>query len=328
MNPPHRGFWQVVWQRYRKSRIGMISLVMIAFFVVVAVFAPIIANDKPLIMIDTKLRLPAFFHDKELVTVRDYRAYVLEKKAFAVFPLVSRSPYTTDLYQRFSPPSWDHPMGTDELGRDILARMIHGATVSLTVGIVATLITLVLGVLFGAFAGYYGGIADMLISRLIEVVICFPSFFIILAVISALKPNILNVMVVIGLFGWTGIARLVRAEFLRVKNSEYVEAARVVGAGHASVIFRHILPNVLTPVLISVSFTIASSILIESSLSFLGMGVQPPTASWGQVMEKALSDLTNWWLFIFPGGAIFYTLLGYNLMGETLRDALDVKGGV
>ncbi|MEK6796719.1 MAG: ABC transporter permease [Spirochaetota bacterium] len=319
-------FIRIVFDRYRRSVSGMFALVMVAAFILLAVFAPIIANDRPIFLAaDGKLYVPALIKHRDLSGVNDIRTYVKEHSGFAIFPPLSISPYTTDLSMRLMPPSLNHPLGTDELGRDVFARMIHGMTVSLSVGIVATFLSIVLGVFFGALAGYFGGWVDAVISRMIEVIICFPRFFIFLAIIAMFKPDIILVMLVIGFFDWPGIARLVRGEVLAIKKMEYVEAARVIGAGDASIILRHILPNAITPVLVTLAFGIAGAILAEASLSFLGMGVQPPLASWGQIMEKAQNDLSNWWLFTFPGMAIFYTTIAFTMMGEALRNALDVK---
>lgn len=319
-------FIRIVFDRYRRSVSGVCALIMVTIFVVLAVFAPVIANERPILLAaDGKLYLPALIKHRDLSAVNDFRAFIKEKNALALFPPLPYSPYTTDLSIRLLPPSLAHPLGTDELGRDVLARMIHGTTVSLSVGIVATVLSIVLGVFFGALAGYFGGWVDAVISRTIEVIICFPRFFIFLAIIAMFKPDILLVMAVIGFFDWPGIARLVRGEVLAIKKMEYVEAARVIGAGHASIIMRHILPNAITPVLVTLAFGIAGAILAETSLSFLGMGVQPPMASWGQIMEKAQNDLSNWWLFTFPGTAIFYTTIAFTMMGEALRSALDVK---
>jgi peptide/nickel transport system permease protein len=215
-------------------------------------------------------------------------------------------------------------MGTDNLGRDIASRMIHGAGISLKVGFVAVGIALLIGVLVGALAGYYGGAVDILISRLIEVVMCFPFFFLILSVIAFLPPSIFNIMIVIGITRWTGIARYARGEFLRLKNQEFTEAARALGVTDRKIIFRHILPNSLAPVLVSATFGIANAILIEAALSFLGLGIQPPTASWGGILSLAKQFIeVAWWLATFPGLAIFITVTAYNILGEGLRDATD-----
>jgi peptide/nickel transport system permease protein len=204
--------------------------------------------------------------------------------------------------------------------------MIYGSRVSLSVGFVAVSIATVLGIIFGALAGYYGGKVDVLISRLIEVMICFPAFFLILTVLAFLPPSIYNIMIIIGLTGWPGIARLVRGEFLKQRQLDYVTAAKVVGASDLRIIFSHILPNSIAPVLVSATFGIAGAILTESSLSYLGFGVPPPTASWGEILSQSKQYIDfAWWLTVFPGFAIFLTVTAYNLVGEGLRDAVDPR---
>lgn len=223
-------------------------------------------------------------------------------------------------------PSWHHPFGTDELGRDVYSRMIFGARVSLEVGFVAAGLATLVGVTLGALAGYYGGWVEAAIMRFTDMMLCFPTFFLILAVIALLDPNILNIMAVIGLTSWMGVARLVRAEFLSLKEREFVLAVKSLGAGDARIIFRHILPNAMAPVLVALTLGVAGAILTESGLSFLGLGVQPPAASWGNILSQGKDNIEiAWWLSLFPGLAILVTVLGYNLLGEGIRDALDPR---
>ncbi|MBD3264327.1 MAG: ABC transporter permease subunit, partial [Candidatus Omnitrophica bacterium] len=224
------------------------------------------------------------------------------------------------------PPSLKHPFGTDELGRDILSRIIWGSRISLAVGFVAVGISTLIGIILGAFAGYYGGKIESIIMRFVDIMLCIPAFFLILAVIAFLEPNIWTIMAVIGLTSWMGVARLVRAEFLSLKEREFVLAARCIGANNLRIIFRHILPNALTPVLVSVVLGIAGAILVESALSFLGIGVQPPTPSWGNILTAGKDNIEiAWWLSVFPGLAILFTVLSYNLLGEGIRDAIDPR---
>ncbi len=219
-----------------------------------------------------------------------------------------------------------HLFGTDTNGRDVLSRMVYGARVSMLIGIVAVSIYVSIGIFLGAVAGYFGGWTDMALSRLIEIVICFPVLFLILAVQAFLQPNILNIMVALGLVYWTGVARLQRGEFLRLVNQDFVSAVRALGGSHMRIIFLHILPNALGPILVLVSFGIAGSILVESTLSFLGFGVPQPTASWGDLLNNGRNDIQGtWWLTVFPGLAIFVTITCFNLVGEGVRDALDPK---
>jgi peptide/nickel transport system permease protein len=223
-------------------------------------------------------------------------------------------------------PSWQHLMGTDSLGRDVFSRMLHGGHISLLVGLVAVGISITIGVVLGALAGFYRGWVDTLIMRLVDVMLSIPSFFLILAVIAFLTPSIINVMIVIGLTSWMGVTRLVRAEFLSLSGREFVQASRTLGAKDSRLIFNHLIPNSLGPVIVSAVLGVASAVLMESSLSFLGLGVQAPQASWGNILTEGKDYIQfAWWLSLFPGLAILITVLGYNLLGEGLRDALDPR---
>lgn len=223
-------------------------------------------------------------------------------------------------------PSWQHWMGTDGLGRDVLSRMLHGGRISLLVGLVAVGIATAIGIVLGAIAGYYRGWIDTLIMRLVDVMLSIPSFFLILAVIAFLTPSIWNIMIVIGLTSWMGVTRLVRAEFLSLSGREFVLASRTLGAKDARLIFTHLLPNSLTPIIVSAVLGVAGAVLMESGLSFLGLGVQAPQASWGNILTDGKEYIQfAWWLSLFPGLAILITVLGYNLLGEGLRDALDPR---
>jgi peptide/nickel transport system permease protein len=224
------------------------------------------------------------------------------------------------------PPSSDHWLGTDALGRDVLSRILYGTRISLLVGFVAVGISIVIGVIVGALAGYYPGWIDTVLMRLVDIMLSIPTFFLILAVVALVGPNLFNIMVVIGVTSWMGVARLVRGEFLALKESDYVVAARALGVPAARIIFRHILPNAMAPVYVSTILGIAAAVLVESSLSFLGLGVQPPTPSWGNILTDGKANIEiAWWLSFFPGIAILITVLGYNLLGEGLRDALDPR---
>ncbi len=224
------------------------------------------------------------------------------------------------------PPSWSHPFGTDQLGRDVLSRVIWGARVSVEVGVISVGIAVIIGTIVGAVSGYYGGLIDNILMRFVDIMLCFPTFFLILAVISVLEPSIVNIMVVIGLTSWMGVARLVRAEVLSLKEREFVLAAKVMGASDLRIIFRHIIPNAMGPVLVAATLGVGSAILVESALSFLGIGVQPPTPSWGGILASGKDNIEiAWWLSFFPGLAILLAVLGYNLLGEGLRDLLDPR---
>lgn len=235
-------------------------------------------------------------------------------------------PGQIDLKNVLIPPSMDHWLGTDQLGRDVLSRMIWGARISLKVGFVATGVAIIIGTLLGAVAGYYGGWVDAVIMRFVDIMLCFPTFFLILAVIAFLEPSIWNIMIIIGLTGWMGVTRLVRADFISLRERDFVQAARVIGAGDLRIIFVHILPNAMASILVAATLGIAGAILTESALSFLGIGVQPPTPSWGNILTAGKDNIDiAWWLSLYPGLAILITVVGYNLLGEGIRDSLDPR---
>jgi len=235
-------------------------------------------------------------------------------------------PSAIDLKQVLAAPSSAHLFGTDQLGRDVLSRMIWGARISLKVGFVATGIAILLGAILGAVSGYYGRWVDAVIMRFVDVMLCFPAFFLILAVIAILEASIWNIMIIIGLTGWMGITRLVRADFISLKERDFVLAARVIGASDLRIIFVHILPNAMASILVAATLGVAGAILTESALSFLGIGVQPPTPSWGNILTAGKDNIDiAWWLSLYPGLAILITVLGYNLLGEGIRDSLDPR---
>jgi len=276
------------WRRFRRSRLAVGALWYVALVCLIAALAPLIAGDSS-----------------------------------RVIPF---GPDTIDLANRLQPPGPAHRLGTDDLGRDVLSRIIHGARVSLTVGLLATAIALIVGSLLGALAGYYGGAADWLVSRLIEIVLCFPFLLLVLAIVALFRPSFLIIIIALGLTSWTTEARFVRGEFLRIREMDFAQAARASGARDARIIFRHLLPNALAPVLVSASFGVASAILIESALSFLGMGVPPPTSSWGNILHSAEQHIDYaWWLAFFPGIAIFVTVAAFNIIGDRVRDAIDPR---
>ena len=226
-----------------------------------------------------------------------------------------------DTSERLVAPSMRHLFGTDELGRDVFSRMVYGSRISLIIGFIAVGIAVLIGVIIGSVAGFYGGKVDATLMRFVDLMLCFPSFFLILAIIALLEPNIINVMAIIGLTSWMGVSRLIRAEILSIKEREYVEAARATGASDFRIIARHLIPNSIGPVLVSATLGIGAAILIESSLSFLGLGVQPPTPSWGNILTEGKSTLgVAWWLLLYPGLAILITVMGFNLLGEGLRE--------
>jgi peptide/nickel transport system permease protein len=235
-------------------------------------------------------------------------------------------PNRPDVRKILDAPSKAHPLGTDQLGRDVLSRMLYGARVSLAVGFVSVGIATLIGIALGAAAGYHGGTIDALVMRLVDLMLVFPRLFLLLAVLAFLRPSIWTIMAVIGLTGWMSVARLVRAEFLSLKEREFVLWSQSIGASSFRTIWRHILPNAIGPVLVAMTLGIPAAILTESGLSFLGLGVQPPHATWGNILNEGKDAIEiGWWLSAYPGLAILVTVLSYNLLGEGIRDALDPR---
>jgi len=263
-----------------KNKFAIFGLSILSLFILVAIFAPIVAPYDPDEMVESETL----------------------------------------------PPSFAHPFGTDDLGRDIFSRAVYGARISLTVGIVAVTIAILIGTLMGSTAGYFGGLTDGVIMRFVDVMLSFPSIFLILTIQAMLTPNIYNVMIVIGLTSWMGVARLVRGEYLKIRELQYVEAAKAIGCSNIRIIFRHILPNAQAPIIVAATLGMAGAILTESALSFLGMGVQPPMPSWGNMLMDAQAYMRDApWMAIIPGLLILVTVLSLYFVGEGLREALDVR---
>lgn len=233
--------------------------------------------------------------------------------------------YTTPNFGRsFELPSWEFPFGTDQLGRDMLSRMIYGARVSMTVGVVAEAIVLVIGVPLGTVAGYYGGRLDMGLMRFVDVMYAFPRLLFVIMIMSMLGRGLLNIFIAIGLTGWVRVARLTRAQMLVLKEREFCEAARAAGASHLAVMVRHLLPNALTPIIVSLTFGIPEAIFTEAALSFIGVGISPPTPSWGQMVGENQQYIRSYWhLCVFPAMGIATLMLAFTFLGDGLRDALD-----
>ena len=277
------------WKRFKKNKLALIGLAVVLIMIVMAILAPVVVQNDPY----TSLKNDA-----------------------------------GKIMKNMSPAESGTILGTDLLGRDEFSRLVYAARVSMSVGLVAVGISTVIGILLGSISGYFGGTADMIIMRCVDVVNCFPVMFLIIIVATILKPSIYNVMIIIGLCNWTGTARLVRGEILRVREMEYVQAAISLGANDARIIFSHIIPNVMAPIIVEATMQMARAILTEASLSYLGCGVQLPTASWGNMLNEAnnLATLTGrpgQWL---PAGAcIFMAVLSINFIGDGLRDALDAR---
>ena len=321
----------VVWRQFKKNKPALVGVLLVVVMALIALLAPFIAGDVPIAMRkDGRLYLfPNIVTYATLQAENLYRNFDRWEPGpdeFRWDPPVPYSPLRQDLRERLSPPCREHWLGTDDRGRDVLSRIIWGTRISMSVGFIAVGIAVVIGIFLGALAGFYGRVMDMLTLRLIEIWICVPSFFLVITVMAFLDPSIINIMVVIGLTGWPGIARLVRGEMLKQKQQEYSLAARASGLNDWRIIFRHLLPNALSPVFVSATFGVAGAILTESGLSFLGFGVPPPTASWGEILKQSQSFVDfAWWLVAFPGIAIFITVVSFNLAGDGLRDALDPR---
>lgn len=355
-----RGYWGDVWARYKRNKLAMIALGFVVLMVIVGVFAPFIAGIKPILCsYKGNLYSPAlgyyvaawenniFF--REGIRLVDYDPAVMREQdpdSWVIWPLFYQDPYAyLDLelkkrnldYQ--NDPAWAnpplefeqgpsrfHPLGTTGEGIDVLAALVHGTSVAISIGFVSTSIAALIGIPLGALAGYFGGLADTLISRVIEVFLCIPSLVLIMAIIALVdKPSIWYVMGVIGIISWTSIARLTRAEFMKLRQMDYVSAAQALGAGNLRIMFKHILPNSLAPVLVPITFGIAAAILIESGLSLLGLTGDTSPARWGALLSSARQDLTKWWLVVYPGLAIFLSVCAYNLIGEGLQEATDPR---
>jgi len=283
-----RTLWSDAWRRLRRNKLAMAGLVWIVFMVIVAISADLWVT-------------PLFGDPTALDTTKMVGLRLLS-------------------------PSFAHPFGTDHLGRDILSRVVYGARISLTVGVLATSISIVLGLLLGALSGYFGSLIDSIIMRIADVFLAFPYILFAIALIAVLGKGYVNVFIAIGILGWPTIARVFRSSILSVKENEYVDAARAVGASHSRIMMRHILPNAVAPIIVYGTMSIGGAILTEAALSFLGMGVQPPTPSWGGMLSNARSYMTTApWVMIWPGAAILTTVLAFVLLGDGLRDALDVK---
>lgn len=327
-----RGLWSDVWSRFKHNSIALTGFYVVAVFVFMALGADFIANDKPYYTeYQGKSYFPIFRSylvgaklgqwPAELLNV-DYQKL---EGAKSIFPPIPHRPSNINLLAPLEPPSGRHWFGTDKLGRDVMAGMVHGSRVSLSIGFVAVGIAVVIGVVLGSIAGYFGGWIDLAVSRLFEVMLSIPTFFLLITIAALLPPSIFLTMFIIGATSWVGIARFTRNEFLKIRNLDYVTAAIALGVSDRKVMFKHILPNALAPVIVSVVLGIAGAILVESSLSFLGIGVPAELVTWGSILHEASTTTYAWWLAVFPGFAIFITVLAYYLVGEGLREVLDPR---
>jgi peptide/nickel transport system permease protein len=401
-------YLDIVWRQFKKNRPAFAALWLTGLLMLVAIFAPLLASNVPLVFHDHEQTFYPWFHwlfnpDQPvdflfnmalvgfgpwvvlavateivgrrrnvvgrrrlaLVTIeflaiaaalavlfsivrpsdpygwRDFPEEAFESRGakWGNYVLIPFGPIEQDTVSRFQPPGFrveqkmmtksnqlfPHLLGTADTGQDVLTRMIYGTRISMTVGVVAVSIYMSIGIVVGALAGYFGGAVDMVVSRIVEIVLLFPAFFLILTIVALKGQSIYIIMVVIGITGWPGIARLTRGEVLKQRSLDYTLSAQALGASHLRILFRHILPNSLSPALVSVPFGIASAIITEASLSLLGFGVPPPAPSWGQLLNIAHDNYSNWWLVVVPSVAIFVTVTTFNLVGNGLRDAMDPR---
>lgn len=293
--------FKVFWRRFRKNKLAVLGLFVLILLYLSAIFAPILAPYSPEGTVDDIMlvdRAPSF---------KPYEDINMAGETITFKP---------------------NYFGRDELGRDVLSRCLYAGRISLTVGFVSVAISISIGTIWGCIAGYYGGIVDSIMMRIVDAIMAIPTFILLVTVMAMFRPSIWSVMVVIGLTSWTGIARFIRAEFLSLMKRDFAEAARCVGAKDVRIIFRHILPNAMGPIIVAATMGVAGAILTESGLSFFGLGVQPPTASWGNMLMNSqdLNTMVNTpWKAFYPGMLIFITVLSFNFLGDGLRDALDPK---
>jgi peptide/nickel transport system permease protein len=403
-------YFDIVWRQFKKNRFALVALWALVPLFLLAVFAPLIASNQPLVYHDSQGTLYPWFraifnveepvdfafnmamlgfvpwavasvllnlrwkrrgvpgrrrllratfiyaaltallvavfsnprwrplnsYNERTFAEEEFRSGGSEHGIYAPIPFGRRE---VDMKVIFRPPMFTkapgertksndyfpHILGTDDTGRDVLVRMLYGTRISLTIGFLAVGIYLAIGIVAGALAGYFGGATDVLISRVIEVVLLFPSFFLILTLVAMIGPSIYIIMAVIGLTGWPSVARLIRGEVLKQRSLEYVAAARGLGASHGRVLFRHILPNAISPALVSAPFGVAGAIVTEAGLSLLGVGVRPPAPTWGGLLHLGSANYHYWWLVVVPSAAMFVTVTVFNLVGSGLRDAMDPR---
>lgn len=236
------------------------------------------------------------------------------------------NPFQMDIVAKLQPPSLRHPFGTDQLGRDVLARVIYGAKISIQVGLMAVVISGLIGTILGMLAGYFGGIFDDIMMRIVDILLAFPGIILAIAVAGFLEPSLINVIIALSVKSWVSYARLMRSKVMVIKGSEYIKAVHILGGSNYRILFKHLLPNAITPIIVQATMDLGAMMIAEAGLSFLGLGPQPPLPSWGNMLSLGRTYMINaWWLAVFPGIAIFLTVIGFNLLGDTLRDAYDPK---
>ena len=329
------GLWSDVWRRFKHNPIALAGFYVVCLLVFMALFADFIANDKPYYLnYKGKSYFPILRSYLVGANLGQWPAELLNvdfKKlegAKALYPVIPYRPSNINLLEPLEPPSAKHAFGTDKLGRDVAAGMIHGSRISLSIGFVAVGIALLIGVVLGAIAGYFGSWIDLVISRIFEIMLSIPTFFLLITIAALLPPSLYLTMLIIGATSWVGMARFTRNEFLRIRNLDYVTAAVALGVSDRKVMFKHILPNAIAPLLVYASFGVATAVLLEAGLSYLGLGVQPPTPSWGNMLNTARSLSTmerTAWQWIPPAITTVMFVLAVNFVGDGIRDAVDPR---
>ncbi len=280
-----------------------------------------------------RIKTPLFlasrrFKENKLAVVSLYVICIFYLVAVLAPFLATHDPSAIDnvLETRYQSPSWEHPFGTDEFGRDLYSRALYGARISLSVGLLAVLIAILIGTLYGSVAGYFGGFIDNIMMRFVDVFIAFPTFFLLLMLVGVFEASIVAMILILGLTSWPGTARFIRGEVLSLKEKQFTEAARAIGLPHRTIILRHLIPNGISPVLVSAAMMVSTMIYSEAGLSFLGIGIRPPIPTWGNMMSSGKDALlVAWWVALFPGGILAATMLSFNLLADGLRDAFDPK---
>jgi peptide/nickel transport system permease protein len=329
---PSQAYWPVVRRQFMGRRLNRLSLYVISALFALALSADFLASDKPIVLqLEGELYVLPNLREAPALQVYDNQL-LLERmgpKDWAVFPMVPWGYNSHDLSAVLQGPGERHWLGTDSRGRDVLARVVHGSRVSLAVGLLSVLLLVTIGVLLGALSGYFGGWVDLLLMRLVEVIHSIPTLLLLVTMLAIIAPTgwwaVVAMMLVIGLVRWTDVARLTRGEVLKIRSLEYVEACHALGLSNARTLFMHVVPNAMSPVLVAATFSMASAILLEGALSFLGFGIPEDMASWGGLLNEVRGHTDAWWLAVFPGFSIFLTVTVYNLAGEGLRDAIDPR---
>jgi microcin C transport system permease protein len=323
------------WRRFKRRRLAMASIILLFLMVAATFMAPVISNSKPIYLnYNGKSYFPVFktYYPSEFdisdTLVMDYKNLKLSEKDTVIWPMVKWDPFESNqkVESYPSPPTRENLMGTDDRGRDVFSRVLYGFKYSILYAIAVWAISTVVAILLGGMMGYHGGRVDFWGQRVVEILSTVPTFFLLIILISIFSPTLTMLVIISSVFSWIGLSYYVRGEFLKNRQKEFVEAAKAMGASTYSIIFKHILPNSLTPVITFAPFAITANIVGLASLDFLGFGLEIPTPSWGELLSQAQKNFTvAWWLALYPSLALFFTLTLFNLIGEGIRDAMDPK---